>query len=336
MAALCMAVGVLLASATARAQSLPDYHAGATQQAVPNPFLTTPSNGSLPPCPHICLLVPDGESADDAIAQFEQQNHCQVTADDTGASDDAKKCTVKWRESEDFLRVSEGALVTKGYVPVYTHDVKKNGKIIHKKGDVIGASGVTISTGVDLGQQSESGTRSLIDRYIKDKGNPDKVDVDALMKKLHPYFGKKKQDALDALNKQSLTVTNSEARLLEQAFGYDTQRRVASQFDKNNTQNMTFQKLPEEAQTVIIDFAYQYGLSDSKGTVRTTFWNDVYAGDWQKLATWLKSKPDPYKSRRKREGDRLQSGIDDGNLPKSGDPCASTTGGTGGGSGSTP
>jgi hypothetical protein len=47
----------------------------------------------------------------------------------------------------------------------------------------------------------------------------------------------------------------------------------------------------------------------------------VYAGEWKKLADWLLSKPYPYKDRRKREGDRLQQGIDNKHLPQSGNPC---------------
>ncbi|MEO1768101.1 pesticin C-terminus-like muramidase, partial [Thiobacter aerophilum] len=118
---------------------------------------------------------------------------------------------------------------------------------------MIGVSGVTISTGVDLGQQSAAGTKAVIDAYISDNGNPDKVDVDALMKKLDPYFGLQKQKAVDALAKTPLTVIEAEARLLANAFGYDTQKSVAAQFDRKNTQGMVFKKLPEEAQTVIVD-----------------------------------------------------------------------------------
>lgn len=248
-------------------------------------------------------------------AKFEKENNCKFAK---------KDCTEQWRLDEGFLAESEGDLETEGYVPTYEEDVKdKKGNIIHKTGDVIGQSGVTISTGVDLGQQSAKGTRGVIDAYIKDNGNPAKVDVDALMKKLDPYFGLKKQKGVDALDKTPLTVTKDEAKLLAKSFSYDTQVRVAKQFDANNTKGMVFKQLPEEAQTVIIDFAYQYGLSTTSGSVRQTFWKYAYDGEWKKLADWLKGKPDLYKSRREREGVRLQDGIDSGLLPESGNPCAS-------------
>lgn len=248
-------------------------------------------------------------------AKFEKDNNCKFAK---------KDCTEQWRLDEGFLAKSEGDLETEGYVPRHKADIKdKKGNIIHKKGDVIGQSGVTISIGVDLGQQSSKGTRGVIDAYIKDNGNSAKVDVNALMNKLDPYFGLKKKKAVDALNKTPLTVTLSEAKLLAKSFSYDTQVRVAKKFDANNTKNMVFKQLPEEAQTVIIDFAYQYGLSTTSGSVRQTFWKYAYDGEWKKLADWLKGKPDLYKSRREREGVRLQDGIDSGLLPESGNPCAS-------------
>lgn len=249
-----------------------------------------------------------------AQAEFEKKNNCKFAK---------KDCTEKWRLDEGFLAKSEGKLKTDGYVPKYDKDVKdKKGNIIHKTGDVIGQSGVTISTGVDLGQQSAAGTKAVIDAYIKDNGNPAKVDVDALMKKLDPYFGLKKQKAVDALTKTPLTVTLSEAKLLAKSLSYDTQVRVAKKFDANNTKGMVFKQLPDAAQTVIIDFAYQYGLSTTLGSVRQTFWKYAYDGEWKKLADWLKGKPDQYVSRREREGNRLQDGIDSGLLPVSGNPCA--------------
>lgn len=274
-----------------------------------------------PECPESCL------GSLKLKMQFVRSNNCTLRMNDA--------CTEKWRVDKDFLDRSEGRLRTKGYVPTYDKDVKdKNGKIIHKKGKVIASSGVTISTGVDLGQQDAAGTKAVLNAYIKDKGNPDKVDVAALMKKLDTYFGLQKQKAVDALAKTPLTVTKAEARLLADAFGYDTQTKAAKQFDKKNTQGMVFKKLPEEAQTVIVDFAYQYGLSDSKGPIRQTFWKYVYDGEWKKLADWLLSLPDQYTTRRYREGDAVQFGIENDYLPEFGDPCPPAS--QGGGSQSKP
>ena len=64
------------------AQNLPRYGSPAATP-VSNPFLFPGTQGDLPPCPHVCLLVSEGESAEDTIAQFERANHCRVTTGDT-------------------------------------------------------------------------------------------------------------------------------------------------------------------------------------------------------------------------------------------------------------
>lgn len=87
MAALGWLLCALLAFRSVLAQTLPTYQAGAaTQQVVPNPFQVSPPSGALPTCPHVCLVIPYGDSADDVIAQFEQRNHCNVQTGDRGST----------------------------------------------------------------------------------------------------------------------------------------------------------------------------------------------------------------------------------------------------------
>ena len=71
----------------------------------------------------------------------------------------------------EVLSRFEGAGRTRGYVPC------------DKTGRPLGASGVTIGTGVDLGQQTGAG--------LLDMGVPH-----AVVKKLLPYIGLKKEAAL--------------------------------------------------------------------------------------------------------------------------------------------
>ncbi|MBB1088723.1 hypothetical protein H4F99_09495 [Lysobacter sp. SG-8] len=220
----------------------------------------------------------------------------------------AEACTEAWRLDDDFLEESEGALVLDGYIP-------------RRNGEILGQSGVTISTGIDLGQQSAAGTRTIIDNYIAEHGNAGNVDVDALMDTLDPYFGLRRQAAADALAAQPLTVTEAEAELLAEAFKFHFLNEIADQFDAENELGMTFRQLPAAAQTVIMDFAYQYGLSDTRGNIRQTFWGHVYRGEWLELAEWLDSNPDPYTRRRRREGELLQDAIDNHQIPNTGDPC---------------
>jgi len=248
------------------------------------------------PDPGMCFL---NQSAMDAWAQAQG---CEF------GDSDVDGCTAQWRLDDEFLEESEGALVLEGYIP-------------RRGGEILGASGVTISTGIDLGQQSASGTRSILDAYVAESGETHGADVDDLMEKLDPYFGLQKEEAARALEATPLSVSRGEAVLLAEAFKHHFLNQIARQFDRNNKLGMEFRRLPEAAQTVIMDFAYQYGLSTTKGSVRQTFWGYVYNGQWNELADWLQSGPDDYKSRRRREGDLLEAAIEDHKIPAFGDPC---------------
>lgn len=219
------------------------------------------------------------------------------------------RCTEEWRIDSEFLGRSEGALETVGYVP-------KN-----RDGTVIGQSGVTISTGVDLGQQNEEGTRTILNNYIAEHGNTGNVDVVALFKQLSPYFTLKKELAVKKLSEVPLTISNAQARLLADAFEFDFRVKASKMFDKKNKIQMKFLQLPAQAQTVILDFCYQYYINDSNGVVRQIFWGYLYEGKWKELSNWLLSNPDPYRSRREREGKLLKVAIDNGELPDLGNPC---------------
>lgn len=252
-------------------------------------------SGSCPD-PDMCFL---NQSAMDAWAQAQD---CEFDDSDTDG------CTESWRLDDEFLEESEGALVLEGYIP-------------RQGGEILGVSGVTISTGIDLGQQSASGTRSILDAYIAESGETHGADVDELMEKLDPYFGLQKEEAASALEETPLSVSNGEAVLLAEAFKHHFLNQIASQFDRDNHLGMEFRRLPEAAQTVIMDFAYQYGLSTTQGSVRQAFWEYVYNGQWNELADWLQSGPDPYDSRRRREGDLLEDAIEEHKIPAFGDPC---------------
>jgi hypothetical protein len=268
------------------------------------PALSVRAQASLPACPDpgMCFI---NQEAKDAWAESQG---CSF------AEEENDTCSEEWRLDEDFLEESEGALVLEGYIP-------------RRNGEILGVSGVTISTGIDLGQQSATGTRNILDNYVDEEGNPDDVDIDALMEKLDPYFGLQKEAAATELEANPLTVTEAEAEILAEAFKLHFLTQIAAQFDANNELGMTFRRLPSEAQTVIMDFAYQYGLSDSRGNIRTTFWDHVYKGEWQELAEWLNTGPDPYDSRREREGNLLQDAIDNSHIPNTGDPCPTGEGG---------
>lgn len=173
-----------------------------------------------------------------------------------------------------FIANEEGEKVLIGYVPL-------PGK---------SKSGVTIASGFDLGQHNEYDLKGL------------KLSAD-LTKKLKPYLLLKKQDAVDFLKKNPLTITKEEADEIDLALKKKLvpqlkTRYLNSSYNKTNT---IFDDLPGQAQTVIASLSFQYGDLNS---TRNTFWQAVSTQDWKEAVKILRGYTD-YRPRRGREADLL-------------------------------
>ncbi|EPL15132.1 pesticin C-terminus-like muramidase, partial [Pseudomonas sp. CF161] len=176
-------------------------------------------------------------------------------------------CTEEWRINTAFLEESEGALELNGYVPR------------NSAGVVIGQSGVTISAGIDLGQQSLIGTRNILNNYVAQYGNVNGVDIALLLSKIFPYFTLKKIQAVNKLSELPLIITEAQASIMAEAFKFDFRVKTANLFDAKNRLEMKYLQLPSQAQTVILDFAYQYYINDSVGPIRQRFWGGCMTGN---------------------------------------------------------
>jgi hypothetical protein len=185
-----------------------------------------------------------------------------------------------------FISQSEGGQRLDGYVPT------------DAQGTALGQSGVTVATGVDLGQMTQASLDKLnISQDLKDE--------------LSPYLGLRGQDAIDALNEDSLTLDTADANALDNAVHQGIYTAVANAF--NNASDDTFASLPSAAQTAIADLAIQYG-SNLAGRA-PNFWSDVTEGRWQDAVDELRDFGDAYASRRDREADLLQGAINNRTLP---------------------
>ena len=174
----------------------------------------------------------------------------------------------------------EGKGITRGYVPC-------------KGGVPLGASGVTIGTGVDLGQQTGAG--------LLDMGVPHPIVI-----KLLPYIGLKKQAAVDAIKCQALTLTAKEVAALDDAVIGRYVKNISQHYDKHNPKQ-PFAAIPSQAQAVIVSILYQRGLGFSgKAPV---LWRAFLMGDWKTAAAWLcdPANGGGYHSRRKAEGEILKT-----------------------------
>ena len=183
----------------------------------------------------------------------------------------------------EFIRATlesfEGKGIAKGYVPA-------------KNGVALGVSGVTIGTGVDLGQQTGAG--------LMDMGVPHSV-----VKKLLPYIGLKKAAAQDALRRQPLTLTAEEVAALDDAVIRRYVRDIEARYNKNFPAS-PFADIPREAQAVVVSLLYQLGLGSPAKFPRT--WNALQAGDWKDAARRLGDGLlwDGYQTRRAAEGKLLK------------------------------
>lgn len=159
-------------------------------------------------------------------------------------------------------------------------------------------SGVTVGTGVDIGQMSAAGIQSL------DLPNE-------LKQKLIPYAGLTQHNAAYLLSNLPLYLTVDEAHALDRAVTQNIIGGVATRYDLS-APGRSFAELPLEARTVIADVAYQYGPNlDQRAPA---FWSDVTQGNWDGATQKLRDFGDRYSTRRNAEADLLKLAIDRGDL----------------------
>lgn len=181
----------------------------------------------------------------------------------------------------EFISQREGGQQTQGYVPAVGTS----------------QSGVTVGTGVDIGQMSVTDIENL--------------DISqALKTKLEPYAGFTGQNAVAYLANNPLTVTPDEANALDQSVMKGIVDSVARSYDDASSER--FSDLPSEAKTVIADLATQYGSNLAKRTPH--IWGDVTQGRWEDAVKELRNFGDNYPGRRNAEADLLQKAIDRGAL----------------------
>jgi hypothetical protein len=180
----------------------------------------------------------------------------------------------------NFISKLEGGRRTTGYVP-------------NPEGS---RSGVTIGTGIDLGQMGESDLEQFdFPSELKDK--------------LRPYLGKIKFEAVDLLDTMPLHVTDEEAELIDKEVKSRFVRDLERKF--NDSATTRFDELLDGVQTVIASVAFQYG-DLRRGT--PNFWRQITTGDWQGAYRNLRDFGDDYSTRRNQEADLLKSSLDESGL----------------------
>ena len=179
----------------------------------------------------------------------------------------------------NILENFEGKGICRGYVPK------------DKKGNALGNSGVTIGTGVDLGQQS--GTRLLA------MGVPERV-----LHKLRPYLGLRGQEAITRLESAPLLLSDGEIETLDEAVIGSYIREVATRYGIQFGRKGAFASLPRQVQAVLVSLRYHLGFAGFPKT-----WDMLLKRDYSGAISELENPQrwgNKYMSRRKSEAGLLR------------------------------
>ena len=160
---------------------------------------------------------------------------------------------------ERFLTCHESSSLC-GYVPIDP-----------KSGEVLGQSGVTIGTGVDLGSKSWISFSSL---------------PSALVDQLRPYFGLKGNLAACAAIERPLKLTLGEVNMLTDAAKNDAVNTVSKKYDNDKDPSaLPFTSIPRGIRTAIVSVWYQFGFP----TAQSDFWSLVTKNDWRNAIRELRN-----------------------------------------------
>ena len=163
----------------------------------------------------------------------------------------------------------EGKAIQTGYIPCKGGNYLGVG--IWEGREVFGASGVTIGTGVDLGQQTSGGLQ--------------KMGVSqTLVEKLTPYLGLKRQAALKKLNEIPLRLTAEEIKELDTAVKTSYINEAARLFGRE-----AFEKSPKQVQAVAVSLHYQFGtLFRAASPALASAWGAMQRGEYSVAAGHLR------------------------------------------------
>lgn len=153
-------------------------------------------------------------------------------------------------------------------------------------GPILGVSGVTVGTGLDLGQQSADGLERM--------GIPHE-----LLGKLLPYVGLRKEAAASKLKEAPLSLTDAEVDEIDACVHAEYIRRVESLYNKHSA--VPFAECPKQAQAIITSVYYQLGAYNGKPGYRY-LWGFFVKQDWKSAVSELQRGFTRYATRRRAEG----------------------------------
>jgi len=187
----------------------------------------------------------------------------------------------------------EGPRQTVGYIPCRPGNFYGRPNQDPARYSVIGVSGVTVATGVDLGQTD--------DEELRGYG----VGED-LIRKLKPYLCRSSYHAIRVLANAPLSITEAEAEELDDCVHRgELERYIRPCYEKAS--GISFEDIPLQAQAVVFSICYQLGCSGVKRRAPKT-WAFLTARNWlsasEELIHGFKGR-NQYEGRRRIEGQLL-------------------------------
>lgn len=153
----------------------------------------------------------------------------------------------------------EGKGAAKGYVPA------------DAAGKPFGASGVTVATGLDLGQQTKAGLKTM-------------GLAENLVGRLAPYLGLKGQAAQALLAKSPLRLEQEAVAAIDAAVHAAYINTAAGLFGR-----VSFAAAPKEAQAVAVSLHYQFGTpARDASPALAGAWSAMRLGEYAKAAKALR------------------------------------------------
>lgn len=182
----------------------------------------------------------------------------------------------------EFLRDVEGFKAS-GYVPQ------------DRRGNPIENSGVTIATGLDLGQQDEDSLRRM-------------GLSDELISIFRPYLGLKRGEAQRFLLDNPLRLTAEQATFVEESLMSHDFERMSDLWNSTQREEdgIRWDQLDPEKQTVMLSVFRQYGNLPRR---TPKFWRSATQGRWNDTVSELRNFGDEYTTRRNKEADLLEAAL---------------------------
>lgn len=192
----------------------------------------------------------------------------------------------------DFVVLEKSEKFTvDGYVPSCTaKSIQNKNPVCAGKnvGDAIGKSGVTVGTGVDLGQMNEYDLKRL--------KLPENINIT-----LKPYLGKRGA-AAQKLSK--LQLTSTDAKILSDRIKDKIISIIIKRYEEKS--GKVFNSLSTNIQTAVVDYFYQFGQNSMLVQPHKKLWDSLITSDWEKVIEFLNTQ-EQYKERRKGEADLIRN-----------------------------